>query len=152
MLPQRFWDKVKVSTAHYYRDTPCWEWTGFINPTGYGRFELNGKNEQAHRLSYEEKYGKIPEKLVINHECRNRCCVNRENHLEAVTQKINIEKGLSGKINHHNLKKTLCPQGHKYSKENTYTRSNRISRECKICNRASASKSYYHKKLKKGLK
>ena len=67
----------------------CWEWRAFIRPNGYGQFN---KNEYAHRVSYEEFVGPIPEGLVIDHLCRNRSCINPE-HLEPVTQHENLLRG-----------------------------------------------------------
>ena len=143
MLDSRFWSKVKTSDIHSYEGTFCKEWTAYTNPDGYGRFKSNGIMKPTHRVAYEDKYGIIPEGLVINHLCRNRKCVNSENHLEAITQGENIRKGLTGKINHHNLKKTNCPQGHEYTEENTYVHSGK--RNCKICGRIATRK--YRKRL-----
>lgn len=136
----RFWSKVNKTNS-------CWNWKGSQNGTGYGKVFLNKKYWYVHRFSYELHIGKIPEGLVIDHLCRNRACANPE-HLEAVTQKINIQKGLSGKhTNHFNNFKTHCPQGHEYTKENTYFRKIKKNRRCKICTRLSNTKS----KLKKEL-
>ena len=142
-LTERFWSKVHISDTHSYNGTPCLEWTAQIDGGGYGRFWLNGKKQYAHRVSYEDKYGKIPDGLVINHMCRNRCCINREEHLEVVTQKVNAEKGLTGL---HQRIKTHCPQGHEYSKENMYIHSDGW-RQCKICVRIRSIQSYQRKKL-----
>lgn len=134
MLPDRFWDKVTISNTHFYKETPCWEWTGYIQPDGYGRFWY-GISQLVHRLSYEDIKGKIPEGLQINHMCRNRCCVNAEQHLEVLTQQENIKIGLSGfKRGIQQRLKTHCKQGHKFSKENTYIRSTG-ARTCKTCSR-----------------
>ena len=134
-LPKRFWDKVTTSKTNFYEGTPCLEWTACTDIDGYGRFQLNGKSERAHRLSYEDKYGTIPKGLVINHMCRNRACQNRDEHLEVITRSENIQKGLAGFVaGLRNRLKTHCKQGHEFSKNNT-----RITPkghcECKICKR-----------------
>ena len=146
MLPDRFWDKVTTSNTNFYKDTPCMEWSAFINPSGYGKFWFNGKNEQSHRLSYEDKYGKIQEGLVINHLCRNRSCVN-PNHLEDVTQQENIQKGLTGfAVGLRMRTKTHCPQGHEYNDQNTYISPNG-SRNCRACILIQVREYQHRKKL-----
>ncbi len=135
----RFWEKVTTSDIHSYNDTPCLEWTACIDIEGYGRFWLNGKPEYAHRVSYELLKDKIPDDLVINHLCRNRCCVN-SNHLEILTNIENIQKGENA-----NRNKTHCQQGHEYTEENTYYRKNVIGRKCKICNLIYVSQSRHRK-------
>lgn len=131
MLPARFWSKVKTSDIHSYNDTPCFEWTA-STIREYGQFGLNGKNYLAHRLSYEDVKGKIPEGLELDHLCRNHKCVNTD-HLQAVPHKENIRRGLAGFLSGLKQRlKTHCPQGHEYTKENTYIQSNG-NRNCKIC-------------------
>lgn len=147
LLTHRFWSKVRISKTNFYKGTPCWEWTSTIHRDGYGKFWLNGKTKAAHRLSYEDKFGKIPQGLVINHMCRNRACQNRDDHLEVVTQKVNIQKGLSGFMSGIKQRlKTHCKQGHVFSKENTYV-DPRGKRVCRTCNRISNSQYYQRKKL-----
>lgn len=106
----------------------CWEWISLKSTNNYGIFRLNNKNYSSHRLSYELYKGKIPEGLVIDHLCKNTLCVNPD-HLEAVTQKINLYRGNTVTLNHS--KKTHCPQGHEYSGKNLYLYEG--SRYCKTC-------------------
>lgn len=79
----RFWKRVNKSDR-------CWTWTGAKFRSGYGQFNLNGKQVRAHRWSYEHSYGTIPAGMQIDHECRNRLCVN-PGHLRLATNKQNQE-------------------------------------------------------------
>src|SRR5574337_677951 len=80
-LPQRFWGKVDKSGE-------CWLWTSATNK-GYGLFMLDGKAQWAHRLTYEDANGPIPEGREIDHICRNPACV-RPSHLRAVVHIENM--------------------------------------------------------------
>lgn len=65
---------------------------------GYGRIRESGtrSNALAHRVSYEAFNGPIPEGMVIDHLCQVTSCVNPD-HLEAVTQKTNIQRGFAAR-------------------------------------------------------
>ncbi len=141
-----FRSKCKVSDSHFYKGTACIEWKLTPTQNGYGRFFFNGKTEQrSHRVSWELFVGEIPEGLVIDHLCRNRIC-NNILHLEPVTTKENIRRGLSGFFSRlRQISKTHCPKKHPYSKENTYI-TNKGFRECKEC-----KKIYYQNKKNKRI-
>lgn len=110
----------------------CIEFNGARHDFGYGIISVNRKNVYAHRLSYETFVGPIPPDFTIDHLCRNPPCWNPW-HLDAVTRGENTLRGdtPSGR----NLRKTMCPQGHPYSADNTYWYPNG-SRRCMTCNRA----------------
>lgn len=118
----RFWSKVDAAD--------CWEWTGGKDPEGYGRFRLPSGWVRAHRWAWEHFVGPIPERLVLDHLCRNRGCVNPE-HLEPVTVKVNVLRGTS--FVSQNVAKTHCPKGHPYDEHNTIHRNGR--RVCRACER-----------------
>lgn len=110
----------------------CWSWSGALMKSGYTQIGNAGRREYGHRASYMLFVGPIPKRRQIDHLCRNRGCVNPK-HLEAVTQRTNIRRGLAGE----NLiimarAKTHCSQGHPYNRENTYRRpmGGRACREC----------------------
>ncbi len=117
----------------------CWNWTGLISIYGYGVFYDGKRTIHAHRFSYELHKRKIPKGLVVDHLCRNRKCVNPD-HLEAVTQRVNILRGESHQAK--NARKTHCIRGHKLTKK----RGNRShqKRECIMCIRL-----YYREITKK---
>ncbi len=128
---ERFWSKVDRRG-----DDECWPWLATRNSGGYGQFWLNGKLEQAYRVSYELIRGPIPEGLTLDHLCRNPPCVNPAD-LEAVTEKENILRGEG--VGAKAARVTHCPKGHPYDKENTRIRANGW-RQCITCHRAAGRK------------
>lgn len=71
-LEQRFWNKVN-------KQGNCWIWTGAKQPTGYGYIGAGGRNcgrVMAHRWSYEQAKGPIPNSMYVLHSCDNPSCVN----------------------------------------------------------------------------
>jgi hypothetical protein len=104
----------------------CWRWKRRPNAIGYSRLQVGDKRELAHRISYQLHKGEIPNGLEIDHLCRNRACVN-PNHLEAVTRKVNLERGA-----HPRRELTHCIHGHPFSGTNLILRPNG-GRWCRIC-------------------
>src|SRR3990172_7293894 len=78
----RFWCKVRAL------DNGCWEWTGYLQPNGYGRLNVGSRMTLAHRWAYERLIGPIPRGLQSDHLCRNRACVNPL-HIEPTTAREN---------------------------------------------------------------
>lgn len=112
----------------------CWEWTGLITPTGYGRVnvKINGRwlNRRAHRLVWTALCGPIADTLTIDHLCRARHCVNPD-HLEPVTCRVNTLRGVG--VTAKNARKAACLRGH----SNWRVSPDRKGwRECVECRRA----------------
>jgi len=121
---ERFFTHVEIAD--------CWEWTGGrTTPGGYGKFKYQYSTVLSHRWLWLELVGPIPDRMHLDHLCRNRKCCNPD-HLEVVTARVNILRGAG--LASMNAKKTACPQGHPFTAENTRTASGR--RWCRPCGRA----------------
>lgn len=84
---ERFWRYVQKGKVE-----ECWIWTGAI-VRGYGKLGVGGRNGgmvQAHRFSYQEFNGPIPDGMVVMHKCDVTACVNPD-HLTLGTQTDNMD-------------------------------------------------------------
>jgi HNH endonuclease len=73
-------------------ETGCWLWQGSLKANGYAQMTVDGRNGLlGHRWAYEHFIGPIAKRLVLDHLCRIRRCVNPA-HLEAITQAENMQR------------------------------------------------------------
>lgn len=85
-LIARFWPKVEKTET-------CWNWTGSLNPKGYGQIALKNYPLLAHRVSYALHHGE-PGAMCVLHRCDNRRCVNPD-HLSLGTVRDNNQDMLT---------------------------------------------------------
>jgi hypothetical protein len=128
-MTRLFWARVSKPDG----EEGCWEWTGARAKTGYGVLNPHF----AHRYSYTLHAGPIPERLVIDHLCRNPPCVNPA-HLEAVTNRENVRRGLAFSPS------GLCKNGHPLDG------TQQTGRYCKTCS-TDRSLSAYQRRRAMGM-
>lgn len=113
----------------------CIEWTGTRNAKGYGRRRFRGRTWMAHRVTWLQAHGEIPDGMYVLHHCDNPGCVNID-HLFLGTNLDNVHDR-DGKGRQHNMRKTHCPRGHEYDHITTSGR-----RWCRQCDRDNARRRY----------
>jgi hypothetical protein len=86
----------------------CWQWTGGHIRSGYARATFRGRTIYVHRLMYVVFRGPIPAKMVMDHLCNNRKCVNPK-HLKVTTSRDNLFRSPLT-VASINAQKTECPK------------------------------------------
>lgn len=82
--------KEKLEAYSKVSPSGCWEWQRAKDSRGYGKCNIGGgKWDRAHRVSYREFNGQIPDGLVVRHTCDNTSCCNPE-HLIVGTMSDNM--------------------------------------------------------------
>lgn len=72
-------------------DRGCHECTSHhLNKDGYPCIFKDGRNQNMHRVLYEEKFGSLPKGHVARHTCDNPQCINMD-HIVPGTPKQNSQ-------------------------------------------------------------
>jgi hypothetical protein len=125
----RFNEKIEIDLSN-----GCWLWPD-LRSKGYGWIWDDGM-WMAHRWSYTQFVGEIPEGLTLDHLCLVKNCVN-PSHLEVVTRGENVLRSMGPSA--VNKRKTECVRGHALQGDNLYvTPSGR--RQCRTCRARSNAK------------
>lgn len=127
----------------------CIEWTGAVDRRdGYGRFyDGSGNTRTAYGFAWSYYCGEVPKDMVLDHECRNRKCVNVD-HLRPVSNTFNVMSGVG--VTAINAWKTHCKRGHPLDGENLYVTPTG-GRDCRTC-RQQSSQRYKERKRQAALK
>lgn len=152
--------KDRLLSKRSIQPNGCWHWTGHVSRYGYGKINVGGVIKPAHRVSYEEFVGPIPEGTEPDHTCHDprecsggvtcphRRCFNPE-HIEPVTREKNAsrERSCHRAINpavmalgqqaaaKKKRERTHCVNGHEFTPDNTSMKAG--YRRCKECHRES---------------
>lgn len=93
-LPTRFSQKIDFTQS-------CWQWTAYLDKSGYGQFRDGKKQVKAHRYSWIISYGEIPDGLCVLHKCDNPRCVNPAHLFLGTIQDNNLDKTIKGRSAKH---------------------------------------------------
>jgi hypothetical protein len=105
---------------------------------GYGRLYpegMKGRSVLAHRWTWEQAYGPIPEGMQVCHRCDNPPCV-RLDHLFLGTAADNMtDKQIKHRAHRMTELQTHCHRGHEFTVENTRwgLRKGYRVRTCRTC-------------------
>jgi len=90
------------------QENDCWDFDGFHDQGGYGKFRYNGRQIAASRAAYIFYIGPIPIGMCVLHVCDNPGCVN-PSHLKIGTNLDNI-------TDRNNKNRNAHPIGEKHPK------------------------------------
>lgn len=123
-------DDLKRWDKSFEKTKTCWNWKAVIGSNGYGRFWAQKKLWLAHRFAFILIHKEIPSRLVIDHVCRNRLCVNPD-HWRTMTSKENTLNGIG--ITAVRLRRNACTKGHAWDERSIEINPKTNGRQCRIC-------------------
>lgn len=82
----------------------CWTWKGHVATSGYGQFNINGRDMKASRAAWILYNGPLKREDFICHDCDNPSCV-RMDHLYKGDSKTNQQDVAKRKRRKHEA----CP-------------------------------------------
>ena len=137
---ERFWAKVVKEPGG------CWNWTGYVNPSGYAQIRIDKKAYMVHRYSWYLRHGAWPQQ-VIDHICRNQICVNPD-HLQDIhpveNSRLAHARGRKSpkRATYPREDKTRCRSGlHSWESKNIINSPN--GPQCRACVRERARERYH---------
>lgn len=87
----RFWSKVDIRG-----ENECWLWKAGTSPRGYGKFQVDGGNRNAHRVAWIIANGRNPrDDCDIAHApvvCHNPSCCNPKHLSEKTKQENQLDR------------------------------------------------------------
>lgn len=99
-----------LASSAINEETGCRIWQKATCVSGYGKLKVAGRMEKAHRISYQEFVGPIPDGLFVCHSCDVRNCIE-PSHLFLGAPKDNtadmIDKGRNSRSGGGSPKLTL---------------------------------------------
>lgn len=97
-LEQRFWSKVDKNGPIIREELgECWLWDAARLDNNYGVLWLNGRNVNAHRISYLISRGYIDDTLPVLHRCDNPPCIRPEHLFQGTYSDNMYDKELKGR-------------------------------------------------------
>lgn len=138
-----FWSRVDVRGPD-----ECWLWIGVSTTRrGYGQCGWYGRSIPSSRLAWALTAQVVPPRhMFVCHTCDTPMCCN-PSHLYLADHATNVRDMIARK-RHRNQKKTHCPQGHPYSRDNTLVlrgSEGQIRRKCRTCRRKRQSEWYWNR-------
>lgn len=142
MMNDFSWKDLIRFFSRFDQTAGCWEWKGYLDDKGYGRFKMKNKTIRAHRASLLVHGIDLKDNHVLHH-CDNARCVNPE-HLYVGTNDDNVNDRIERR-RYPNMNKEKCIKGHALSGSNLYVQRKTGYRYCIECQKI-RSKNYYERK------
>lgn len=99
-----------------FTETGCWEYTGVIGKNGYGMMSYEGRQQGAHRVSWQLFIGLIPKGLWVLHHCDNRPCIRPDHLFLGTAADNNADMDRKGRANRIGFTAETAGDGWRYRK------------------------------------